>query len=867
MAKAYSATAPGETTAAPPPTTRRTTRSQSAEPQQIEKTNAGTAKNGEDASNTSAKRGARQTKTKDVVEGTLVVASGFELIGSRPPSAVVPRSEYALTAAPELPTVDENSLFVGEDADADAEAEEDVDARLDEQLNGSPRRNSIGSAFSGTTAKTSFSQDEINKLDHEVICDVLPDILSAAERLTQLLVPNGANTPPETWKEIKRSGSKHNKLFTTRWESLRIHKPSLTSVEYIEPRYVLRALLNVASMAEVQPAAWRPDNVLYKINMALMLRTVLVQCDPADWTEEATGALESLDMAFPACIAGGEFKFAALDLWLELAAHVTIHRLEAAIESEPNFSAHEEIDNVFYDADSEFKHAKTLGLASANQEDFARAMEMVNQRISVLKEPFGQDDGKDATAANGYLKAQFRWDDFRSHALRYFDARIAEVNNRIEAAGGVQTIVSGLEQEVERRASEKIAEQMKGTYKKPGTPRQSLGGKSAIALLKGHEKRLSDQVPAAGAPAPVASMYPTNDTLQDSDVITHDFATGQRSEVDQDSLEGPTEVQSTAQQALASFAATQKQNARKAKARLLDRQENAVRVSSEMYMDSQTQASAATGKRSRAQMEEEVPEDFDPTQDDGFENDTRNHNDAAQRRAEVAFQERAPQRFPTIERRSDADVGPSTHEWISGTAPSPSKRQRKNPGSAIPPPRPAPAPEDGELPMSEFYKQAKLDAKYNRVLAPAAPVRTERTPWSDEEEAALIDLIVDHVADDEKIGYSNLKAIDQSLEESGEAKLSRRSAEDIRFKARNMKLTLLLAERKLPRNWDKVILDKKAIDRLAQRGIPYDQGRSRAAARVNNPLGQARPRASVTPSHTPVYSHSPGVRYESGGIL
>ncbi|KAM3421037.1 hypothetical protein BST61_g1456 [Cercospora zeina] len=847
MAKADAAPAAGDTTGVAAPTTRRTTRSQSAEPQHVDQVGAAAAKDGEAAA---TKR--QQTKAKAVV-GELPTVDEAAAAGEDD------------AAEEDAPAADDDTI-----ADEDAVADQDSDEARAEQLSAALRRNSGASAFSGTTAKTSFSQEEINKLDPEVICDVLPETLFAAERLIQLLVPTGTNTPPETWKEIKRTGSKHNKLFSTRWESLRIHKPNLTSVEYIEPRYVLRALLNVQSMAELQPALWRPDDVLFKVNVALMLRTILVRCDPADWTEDATGALESLDMAFPACIAGGEFKFAALDLWLELAAHVTIHRLEAATESDPNFSAHEEVDNVFYDADHEFKHATSFGFASANAEEFAQAMDMISERIDALRGPFSQADGTDATAANGYLKAQFRWDNFRSHALRYLDARIAEVNKRIEAAGGVQAIVSSLEQEVERRASEKIAEQMKGTYNKPGTtPRQSLGGKSAIALLKGLEKRITDQVPTAGAPAPVASMYPTNDTLCDSEVRIHDFATGQRSEVDQDSFEGPTEVQSTAQQALASFAASQKQNARKAKARLLDRQENAVRVSSEMHMDTQSQAPAVTGKRSREQMEEEMPADFDPTQDDGFENDTRNHAHAAQRRAEVAFDGRAPQRFPIVEPRSSAGAGPSTYEWIAGTAPSPSKRQRKNPGSAIPPARSPLAPEDGELPAYDYFRQAKFDAKYNRVTAPATQGRTERTPWTDEEEAALIGLIVDHVADDEKIGYSHLKAIDSSLEASGEAKLLRRSAEDIRFKARNMKLTLLLAERKLPRNWDKVILDKKAIDRLTQRGIPYDQGRSRHVARVT----PRRERASVTPATAPVPAHghapypSVTVRYESGGIL
>ncbi|KAI5356893.1 hypothetical protein Slin15195_G089920 [Septoria linicola] len=803
MAKAYAATAPGKPTVAPAQTTRRTTRSQSAEPQEAAKLRVASTKRNSAEPPTIPKKGGRNMKAKSAIE--------------------------------DLPTVDENAF------DEENEGGEDVDARLAEQLNAqendaSPRRISSGSVFSGTTAKTSFSQDEISKLDHEVICEVLPDLFTASEKLTQLLMPNGVSTPPQTWKEIKLTGSRLNKLYSARWDSLRIHKPNLTSVEYVDPSYILRALLNVQSVADVQSAAWRPDDVLHRINISLMLRAVLMQCDPFEWTEEATGALENLDMAFPACIAGSEFSFAALELWLDLAAQVAIHRIESASLTDPDFSALEEVDNVFFDSDNEFKHAKSLGILTASQEDHDRALEMVKQLVVVLKAPFEQGDGTGVTASNGYLKAQFRWDDFKSHALKYCETRVAELDRRIQSAGGARSIVDGLQQEADRRAHEKKAEQMMQSYTKTGTtPRQSLGSRSAIAKLKEREKQMAAKapVPAPTFTAPVAQMTAPNNIPQQEDVITQDFATYQPTETVQISEEPQPEVPSTAQQALARFSATQKQNARKAKARLIDRQENAVRISSDMYEESQ--APVASNKRTRRQMEEEeddVPDEFEPTQDDGFENDSRTHTHAAQRRAEVAFPQRPPRRSPTLEARSSPVAGPSTLTASAAAQPSPSKRQRKNPGSAIPPPRARLDPEDGEAPSAEFYKRAKQDAKYNRVLSTQERPIQSRVPWSDAEEMALIDLIVEHVGDDESISYSSLKAIDRSLEENGEAMLSIRSAEDIRFKARNMKLTLLLADRKLPKNWDKVMLDKKAQDKLRSRGIIYEQPRVRAVRRT-----------------------------------
>lgn len=686
-----------------------------------------------------------------------------------------------------------------------------------------------------------------------MICDVLPDALTAADRLAQLLLPSGLKTPPETWKEIKRTGSKHNKLYSTRWDSLRILRPILTSVEYVEPTHVLRALLKVQSVADVQPAAWRPDNILYKINMALMLRAVLVLCDPSDWTEDATGALESLDMAFPACIAGGKLDFYALQLWLEIAAHVTIRRLDSAIDSGASFSPHEEIDNVFNDGNEEFKHYKAFGFMSASEDDRERGMDMVEQRLTLLKAPFNQD-GIDATASNGHLKTQFRWDDFRSNTLRYYGPRAEEVDRHIEAAGGVGAIVKGLEQEADRVASERTAERMKQEYTMTSkASRQSLGGKSAMALLKGREKQITQQ-----QPAPVAVMSAPTAPPQGEDVIVHDFGAQQELEdysEAQEHEEPELAPQSTAQQAVARLNAAQRQNAKKEKARLIDRQANAERISSNMFEDSQPETTSTAPKRTHAEMEDEALDDFEPTPDAGFENSVRDYSNAAQRRAEVAFQQatqRAPQRSATTASQGSPGAGTELSRQYASAQPSPAKRQRKNPGASIPPPRSRPHPEDPEVPSSEFYRQAKEDAAYNRVSSTQRRPPQIRQPWTDEEESALIDLIVDHVEEEESISYSSLKAIDRSLEETGEAKLMQRSAEDIRFKARNMKLTLLLADRRLPRNWDKVVLDRKAIAKLHSRGIAYHQMRIRASRR----------HSAEAPS-----SPNVGVSYTTGGDL
>ncbi|KAF7194806.1 hypothetical protein HII31_03827 [Pseudocercospora fuligena] len=779
-----SSTAPEGPTAAPAQSTRRATRSQSAEPQQ-------------------------QGPDNEIA------------VSSTAPAAAQKRGRKPKAKAANLPTVDENAIVDDDDA---------TEAQLAQQLNveqathrPSPRRASAGSAISGTTAKTSFSQEEIEQLDHEVIVDVLPDLASASDSLAKLLAAEGPATSPALWKEIKQTGSKHNKLYNRRLATLKLHKPSFGSQEYIQPRIVLGALLGepVPSLDVLPAAPWRPDDIIFKANLAQMLNSVLVVCDVGDWTPRATDALERLDMAFPVGIAGGEFSFAAVELWLNLAAHLAIRRLDAAIATDPNFAPHDEIANVFYDNEGQFKHIENLGLARASEADFKRASQMITDLVKVLQSAFKDKTGKNATASNGKLKTQFKWDDFRSHVLRYYEARTTELDRRIAAAGGVEAIVKSLAQEAERRFDTRHAERMKQNLTKSGsTPRRSLGGKSVMAALKAKERQILEPP----ATAPTAQMVaPT--TNEHEDVLARDFGDNQEPEVD--AAAEQSGIPASTISAIQGFQDAAKRNKSKAKARLTDRQEGAVLIDPNMDVFDETQPdarpppSARPNKRKRTQatVEEEVP---NPSQDEGFEEDTRDHSNADALRRETSFGQ-AP-RYPSIGAESAA-AGPSNYPPSSApTQPSPAKRQRKNPGSAIPPRPQAFDPEDPAPPPSTAYQQWKVDALTNRTMAPK-PTQ-QRQPWDPSEESALMELIENHC--DDGISYASLKAIDNELIPTGEARLTKRSAEDLRFKSRNMKTTMLLAGAQLPRNWDKVVLDKKAVDRLHARGIEYAYQPTRA---------------------------------------
>lgn len=638
-------------------------------------------------------------------------------------------------ANPDEDAADEDAAE--EDAALSEDVEQEVDQEVDAQQD-DPRRASGGSAISGTTAKTSFSQEEAEQLDHEVMIDALPDLATASDKLAQFLVPAGINTKTETWKEVRTTGSKHHKQYNNRIATVNTHKPNFGTQEYIQPRIILRALLGEPSGMET-PGPWRPDNIIFKINLSQMLNSLLIICDPIDWTKSAMDALERLDVAFPTAIAGSQFSMEALEFYMQFSVQLTIARLQACIENGDQTPLDSVIESVFLDDHGEPRQAEALGLETIeDDQERGLAYSMLDELSEKLREPF-RTEGVDPTAVIGQFKNDYPWDALQQQVVRYYIYRSEYLNRAIGNVGGVQHILKALTGEAERRANSKNYEQGKEKFVEPGsTPRKSLGG--GMSLLK---KRLSTVTQGA---APVAQMVASSG---DDFSGAHDMSGFQAMQRQQ------------AQQI--------RQSSQRQRPRWTDPQAGAVRISA---IDDEGQSSQQPrGKRTHADMED----DFEPTQDEGFQTDMRDHAGADQRRREVAFSSQV---------RLDPVTGIEMDE--DEHVPSPSKRQRLNPGSQIPPPTQPFDEDDENLDPGEMYRRAKTIAKFDRVAASQNKPTRVRQPWTNEEENALLSLVEQHGA--EGVSYSALKALDR---DSGDERLHRRSAEDLRFKARNMKLTLL----------------------------------------------------------------------------
>ncbi len=718
-----------------------------------------------------------------------------------------------LTALPELPTVEED-VGIEEEPPQEATAAEPTPAAETYH----ERSASVLSGFSGTSAMTSFSQEQIGELDADIMVDILPILAAAADDLAKLLVPADPKTAPIIRKEVRHDGSRSSKRYHNRVKSLELHKRGFGETSYIQPSIALRALLGVQNVEDITQGPWRPDNVIYKINLSTMLRAVCVEVSGHEVNQNEYAALEDLDNSFGSAIAGPVFSEAAFQFCLSLLRQLAIVRL-SVYRPDPSYNPRQHILQAFYqDGELAFRHQNSLHVLDLPREQATEYTNILQNVANELIELFDEHDSSEWDGTIGEIKAFYPWEKFVDQTVEYFLFRRAELDENIAAVGGLDHITASLTGEVERRAAEKEAQSKRESFARPNAiPRKSIpksGIKAAHTMLRNLQKEKLQNSAAAAyeAPptaAPVAQM--TDPALTGEAPRTNNDL--QQSHADEQNAPAsePNPPHSHFR-AITSFQAHQQRETAKGKGpSLLDRQAGAERIgfnepgSTQLtgyaapptfpYPDAPasgqqpyyTSPGRASNKRPHAAVESDEPDVFEPTQDGDFQTDDRDTAAADERRR------RAPQ--PTRPQQPRQSYVASSALAPSGTAgpmhgsPRAAKVPRRNPGSSIPDPTLAADPDDYQpIRRDTDFEIAKIAARHNTVRATQMKPQKTRNPWSTEEDNALIDLIAAHGEDG--ISYSALKKFDDHRADR-EPVLWQRSPEDMRFKARNMKEVFL----------------------------------------------------------------------------
>ncbi|KAH0362814.1 hypothetical protein KCU65_g7815, partial [Aureobasidium melanogenum] len=695
-----------------------------------------------------------------------------------------------------------------------------------------------------------FSQTELQRLDPVRMENNLEELNTQARKLLSCFKARTGN-PNELQSLVReledpesRQRQKADGCQTALEQTQAIYTEGGT---YLVLGTILRALLRKRSQQPLPkaPGPWRPDDVICKANLAIFAYNIMTKSDHASLMD----ALESVDSegSFPSNFVVGLTKrgdgvqagySALLEATFEFALDVRTQILVGMLDNEnPTLNAAAEmIQNVMLtsveddddmgpmqslQAASHSRHARGWRLLDPLDKEIDDYADKIIQRTEEIKRLLFSDienpfDAPLANLESGLVKLRERFscERFKTRFLQWSNLRLSEIDESIRKLGGIDDIIDALEDEVRRRLEHPDA------YTHEDQPEQEIQPsiESNFIATRANVPSVpisSTKIPArpsvlfrgrpgtsTAAPTPAtAREEPTTNTAQndiqvDDDVMSSAALTDNRPRL-------------TGRLARANAIDEQERQKRRL---FIDAQPGGVRLVDDLLdlqpsLDTLEQASA----RHEIEIDPTLDGDVqDPSEDEGFQTDQRTHASHRPRPTSSAAPSRAP--VPTGSTQSGRRRRTPEPE-------SPNKRQRKNPGQLREPFR-----STGDDVIDSHNMANALTKQYqaeNRTIkAPKG-----RRPWENDEVKALLELIRDNGP-----SWSMIKRIDEARGNS--QVLEHRSAEDMRFKARDMKVLYLVAKRQLPENLDMVALGKKEIEKLKKNKIHYEQEPQRSRAYI-----------------------------------
>lgn len=394
------------------------------------------------------------------------------------------RQGPSLTNCAELPPVDEGVDLDEDETVNDAAAGQptaEADDQHDAEASQFPLRSPANmSQMSGTTALTDLAHHEAAELDRDNMITFLPELDEASTRFLSLAISTMSNTESvlQSLKDVKRDGSSLAKQFGVRERTLSALLETYGSFDFsfIRSEVALRALL-AAPPTEVSTATWRPDDVLYKANLASFAKMVLSH--EADSTE-MWDQLRALDGSFPldflssfsqneqepSALAVGSSRLLddTFQLALDLRTHLALLWLTRH-QQDDDFNPTHIIAKVFCDLDDDRDITQAYynsvlrdgpvrgwgisGLGDEEQDLMPEFREDILERIRVVL-GFVQK-GAQARRTGTLIDiegliAKFTWVDLCVEVFRWIEQRLQEIKTQVHARGGVDNMVLGLKQ-------------------------------------------------------------------------------------------------------------------------------------------------------------------------------------------------------------------------------------------------------------------------------------------------------------------------------------------------------------------------------------------------------------------------------------
>lgn len=745
--------------------------------------------------------------------------------------------------------------MVAEDNEDDREARgfepsDDDDASIENiQIeNQDAQSPSATSQMSGTTAITSYSAQEIAKLD-PIMAEILPELLESASKILDQLAPRGEIETEEQVnaivKDLKIPGSRRGK-------HLRLHEQRFMAAKsyyggdiYIRSSFVLRKLLGTDNPGH---GNFRPDPVIRAANLATLLTEFLVL---QQGEMKAKNTLQGVCSIFPEAFIGKFDEEAAVgnidlvdeefDLALDLYTQSAIVNLSRMEEDGAEFTPDQALADVFYD---QYDHANAEGrfaeltdggvlrnILRPGQIYSQTQIEMIQERLGLLSATIRHsEEARQAGDLVDFdqLNEMFPWATFITHLVQWSRRRYTEISEAIAEQGGIDEITQSLVELIQNNDSQ--AEVRYDPPPQPVTKKrellpaaditqsgiQSLLSTGSIEVLKRLKKRTSGnfssiqdppvsqgsiaRLPprskkASSAPVPVPAQRNTESVQQNDD----DY----QPMIDEDLDNRP---RSTAEYTAAWNENSKEKNKENhkptaTKRRLIDHQPGAQKVVWDESQDSVAGPSPA--KRTRAESEYS-----DESEDQGFQEDQR-HIDPDRRAIAPPGPRFSPVQdvsSPNKRQRVQREMSPRVESSRAGAQRIPERIEHERRSNQVS--DDSDTESSGETPPPTA-SEISTAARYATAKAKGVQVPKGRRPWSDRDSNLLIRRV-------EKYGCAWA-----TIHQLGKWDVQRDQVA-LKDRARNMKVNMLKTGQPLPLNWEQVPLGKKEIALVKARFPDYE---------------------------------------------
>lgn len=318
------------------------------------------------------------------------------------------------------------------------------------------------SAFSGTTARISFPTQELTELNPEDMLDTLPDLSDTSDKLLSFSIPAELSeaSVATIMAHLQNKDTREHKKLKRLGDTFERQRKEYGGDSYINVGDTLKILLGrKASPIDEQTASWRPDALLQKANLAVLVLQILSigkQDQRENFIEDTTGNfplsfLQSLGLPrnlTPECSALAEATF---QLALELRTQEAIMLLARHV-GKINFDPDIALLQVFYECDT--KNLKGWAASGLRIGDLTKeAKETILERVKQLRGAFkssGPMPSDGLAFGVDSLHVHFPWSTFAAQIVAWVGHRLTEIEIQTTIYGGAQAICQRLTDMVQR---------------------------------------------------------------------------------------------------------------------------------------------------------------------------------------------------------------------------------------------------------------------------------------------------------------------------------------------------------------------------------------------------------------------------------